>query len=294
MEVLNGAKRDKVVVSIGNEIFTEYRYANQGKPILYPVIGPYGIPMTRHYPMKEGVPGESGDHHHHQSIHYNHPVSGIDFWHGRGGAHIRNDEIVKAEVVNGKALIVSRNSWMHGEKRILSDTTEISAGTTEGGRFIDYKISIHASEREITFQDSKEGSMSIRTHPALRLQGKVAKGSAINSEGVKGKAVWGKAAKWVNYWGPVDGKMVGIAIFDHPKNPRHPTTWHARDYGLVAANPFGKRYFKAGDGALTIKKGDTVTFAYRFFFHEDSNEKIDIPTHYKTWGESYRHKANFK
>jgi len=294
MEVLNGAKVDKVVVSIGNEIFTEYRYANQGKPILYPVIGPYGIPMTRHYPMKEGVPGESGDHHHHQSIHYNHPVSGIDFWHGRGGAHIRNDEIVKAEVVDGKALIVSRNSWMHGEKRILSDTTEISAGTTEGGRFIDYKISIHASEREITFQDSKEGSMSIRTHPALRLQGKVAKGSAINSEGVKGKAVWGKAAKWVNYWGPVDGKTVGIAIFDHPKNPRHPTTWHARDYGLIAANPFGKRYFKAGDGALTLKKGETVTFAYRFFFHENSHEKIDLPTHYKTWGESYRHKANFK
>ena len=294
MEVLNGAKVDKIVVSIGNEIFTEYRYANQGKPILYPVIGPYGIPMTRHYPMKEGVPGESGDHHHQQSIHYNHPVSGIDFWHGRGGAHIRNDEIVKAEVVDGKALIVSRNSWMHGDKRILSDTTEISAGNTKGGRFIDYKVSIHASEREITFQDSKEGSMSIRTHPALRLQGKVAKGSAINSEGVKGKAVWGKAAKWVNYWGPVDGKMVGIAIFDHPKNPRHPTTWHARDYGLVAANPFGKRYFKAGDGALTLQKGETVTFAYRFFFHEDSNEKIDIPTHYKTWGESYRHKANFK
>ena len=294
MEVLNGDKRDKVVVSIGNEIFTEYRYANQGKPILYPVIGPYGIPMTRHYPMKEGVPGESGDHHHHQSIHYNHPVSGIDFWHGRGGAHIRNDEIVKTEVVDGKALIVSRNSWMHGDKRILSDTTEISAGNTKGGRFIDYKVSIHASEREITFQDSKEGSMSIRTHPALRLQGKVAKGSAINSEGVKGKAVWGKAAKWVNYWGPVDGKMVGIAIFDHPKNPRHPTTWHARDYGLVAANPFGKRYFKAGDGALTLQKGETVTFAYRFFFHENSHEKIDLPEHYKKWGDSYQQKANFK
>ena len=294
MEVLNGDKRDKVVVSIGNEIFTEYRYANQGKPILYPVIGPYGIPMTRHYPMKEGVPGESGDHHHHQSIHYNHPVSGIDFWHGRGGAHIRNDEIVKAEVVDGKALIVSRNSWMHGDKRILSDTTEISAGNTKGGRFIDYKVSIHASEREITFQDSKEGSMSIRTHPALRLQGKVAKGSAINSEGVKGKAVWGKAAKWVNYWGPVDGKMVGIAIFDHPKNPRHPTTWHARDYGLVTANPFGKRYFKEGDGALTLQKGETVTFAYRFFFHENSHEKIDLPEHYKKWGDSYQQKANFK
>jgi len=136
--------------------------------------------------------------------------------------------------------------------------------------------------------------MSIRTHPALRLQGKVAKGSAINSGGVKGKAVWGKAAKWVNYWGPVDGKTVGIAIFDHPDNPRHPTTWHARDYGLIAANPFGKKYFKAGEGALTLEKGKTVTFFYRFFFHEGSNEKIDIPAHYEKWSKTHKQKADFK
>jgi putative membrane-bound dehydrogenase-like protein len=294
LEVLKGDKEDKVVVYIGNEVFTEYRYGNPSKPILYPVIGPYGIPMTRHYPMKKDMAGEANDHHHHQSIHYNHPVSGVDFWHGRGGARIRNDEIVKAENLGDQGLIVSRNSWVIGEKRICSDTTEIRCGLTNGGRFIDYKVSIHATDQDITFEDSKEGSMSIRTHPALRLTGKVAKGSAINSEGVTGKAIWGKPAKWVDYWSPIDGKVVGIAIFDHPKNPRHPTTWHARDYGLIAANPFGKRYFKAGDGALNLRKGETVTFAYRFFFHEDSNEKIDLSKHYKKWGDSYQQKANLK
>jgi hypothetical protein len=294
LEVLKGAKEDKVVVYVGGEVFTEYRYGNPSKPILYPVIGPYGIAMTRHYPMKDGQAGEANDHHHHQSIHYNHPISGVDFWHGRGGARIRNDEIVKAETLGDQGLIVSRNSWVIGEKRICSDTTKILCGLTKGGRFIDYKVSIHATDQDITFEDSKEGSMSIRTHPALRLTGKVAKGSAINSEGVTGKAVWGKPAKWLDYWGPIDGKVVGIAIFDHPDNPRHPTTWHARDYGLIAANPFGKKYFKAGDGGLNLRKGETVTFAYRFFFHENSNEKIDLPAHYKAWGGSYQQKANFK
>jgi putative membrane-bound dehydrogenase-like protein len=294
LEVLKGAKEDKVVVYVGGEVFTEYRYGNPSKPILYPVIGPYGIAMTRHYPMKDGQAGEANDHHHHQSIHYNHPISGVDFWHGRGGARIRNDEIVKAETLGDQGLIVSRNSWVIGEKQICSDTTEILCGLTKGGRFIDYKVSIHATDQDITFEDSKEGSMSIRTHPALRLTGKVAKGSAINSEGVTGKAVWGKPAKWLDYWGPIDGKVVGIAIFDHPDNPRHPTTWHARDYGLIAANPFGKKYFKAGDGGLNLRKGETVTFAYRFFFHENSNEKIDLPAHYKAWGDSYQQKANFK
>ena len=87
---------------------------------------------------------------------------------------------------------------------------------------------------------------------------------------------------------------MGIAIFDHPDNPRHPTTWHARDYGLIAANPFGKKYFKAGEGALTLEKGKTVTFFYRFFFHEGSNEKIDIPAHYETWSKTHKQKADFK
>ena len=294
LSIRNIPEDKKVVVSIDGDVFTEYRYGNASKPILYPIIGPHGIAMTRHYPMKAGVVGEANDHPHHQSLHYNHPVSGHDFWHGKAGERIRNDEIVNAEMDGDQALIVSRNSWVNGSKRICSDTTEIRCGQTEGGRFIDYKISIHASDGDIRFEDTKEGSMAIRTHPALRLVGDVARGSAINSDGVTGKAIWGKPAKWVNYWGPIGDKTVGIAIFDHPKNPRHPTTWHARDYGLVTANPFAKQHFKAGDGPLNIKNGETVTFAYRFFFHEGSHEDICIPGHYETWGNAAEQKATFE
>lgn len=285
---------NKVVVTLDGAVFTEYRYANPGKPILYPVIGPHGIPMTRNYPMQDGVAGEAKDHPHHQSMHYNHPVSGHDFWHGKNGERIRHDEILKAELHGDEALIVSRNSWIHNAKRICSDTTEIRCGVTDGGRYIDFKISVHASDGEITFEDSKEGSMAIRTHPALNLQGEVAKGSAINSEGIKGIEIWGKAARWVDYWGPIGDKTVGIAIFDHPDNPRHPTTWHARDYGLIAANPFAKQHFKAGDGPLTLKQGESVTFAYRFFFHEGSHETVGIPAHYEAWGKSYTQQALYR
>ena len=122
--------------------------------------------------------------------------------------------------------------------------------------------------------------MGIRTHPNLRLTHSkgvtTANGQALNSNGDKGKALWGKAAAWVDYWGEIDGKTVGVAIFDHPTNPRHPTTWHARDYGLVAANPFGWSYFKKeekGAGDLVIKDGESVTWRYRFVFHAgDVNE----------------------
>ena len=295
VSVTHDSESRTITVKIDDGLFTEYVYGNKAKPILYPIIGPYGISMTRHFPMKKGVASEAKDHVHHQSLHFNHgDVNGADFWHGKKGERIRTDKIVKSEVVDGAALIVSRNSWVHGEKVICTDTTEISCGVVPGGRFIDYKVSIHASNGDVTLGDTKEGTMSIRTHPALRLTGSAAAGSAINSEGVTGKELWAKAAKWVDYWGPIGEKTVGIAIFDHPNNPRHPTTWHARDYGLITANPYAKQHFKRGDGALTIKNGESVTFTYRFFFHEGSHEDAKIPAAYDGWGKSTKQKAEYK
>jgi hypothetical protein len=153
-------------------------------------------------------------------------------------------------------------------------------------RAIDFDITVHASSGDVKFGDTKEGSMGIRTNPALRVKGSVAKGQAVNSEGVKGKAVWGKRAKWVDYWGPINGNTVGIAIFDHPGNPRHPTWWHARDYGLVAANPFGVHNFEGkpkGTGDLVIKSGEKVRFRYRFLFHAGDVKKAKISESYTAW-----------
>ena len=128
--------------------------------------------------------------------------------------------------------------------------------------------------------------MGIRTHPALRLQGKVATGKAINAGGVEGKGVWGKPAKWLYYWGKVDGATVGVGIFDHPTNPRHPTTWHARDYGLIAANPFGYSYFlgkKRGTGDLILKKGEEISFRYAFVFLGGDKQNSKVEEIYNNW-----------
>ena len=107
-----------------------------------------------------------------------------------------------------------------------------------------------------------------------------AKGNSINSEGVEGKAMWGKRAKWVDYWAPIDGNTVGVAIMDHPSNPRHPTWWHARDYGLIAANPFGIHDFEKkpkGTGDMVIANGESKTFRYRFLFHRGDVNEANVP-----------------
>ena len=132
--------------------------------------------------------------------------------------------------------------------------------------------------------------MAIRTHPNLRLSNDpkrgvtTANGQAVTSTGVRGGAVWGKRAEWIDYWGKIDGKTVGIAIFDHPSNPRHPTWWMARTYGYVGANPFGIHAFEgkpAGTGDFSIKAGRTVTFRYRFVFHEGDPKQAKIADRYR-------------
>jgi hypothetical protein len=91
--------------------------------------------------------------------------------------------------------------------------------------------------------------------------------------------VWGKRAEWVDYSGAIDGQTVGIAIFDHPENPRHPTYWHSRAYGLFAANPFGAHDFendKSRDGSMTIEPGQSVRFRYRVVIHPDDAQAAGI------------------
>ena len=120
----------------------------------------------------------------------------------------------------------------------------------------------------------------------MRLKGEVAQGTIINSEGVTGDATWGKRAKWVDYYGPVEGQTVGVAIFDHPDNPRHPTWWHVRNYGLFAANPFGIHNFERKDkgvGDYTIEAGNQVEWKYRFFMHEGNTQAAQVADRYNQY-----------
>jgi hypothetical protein len=65
--------------------------------------------------------------------------------------------------------------------------------------------------------------------------------------------------------GKVGDEPVSIVIFDNPENPGFPTYWHARGYGLFAANPLGRKAFdpKADEMDFTIPAGQSATFRYR-------------------------------
>ena len=295
VKLIDGGKSARV--EFNGKLFAEYLGQGFAKPIVYPIIGPDGVNMVRNWPVKENVPGaeaEAKDHPHHKSLWYTHGnVNGVDFWaEGPGkGKIVPTDTLTlsaSGKGATGFASVSTKNEWRNADgKPVLTDEQTVTFHLlADDNRAIDYRITLTASHGDVTFHDTKEGSMGIRTHPALRLKGPVAKGKAVNSEGDADGKLWGKRAKWVDYWAPIDGKTVGMAIFDHPSNPRHPTHWHARDYGLVAANPFGIHDFeKKGKGAgdMAIKNGEKVTFTYRFLFHKGDVKEAKVAELYNAY-----------
>ncbi len=275
----------RVAVFVGDELFTEYIYQGYEKPILYPIIGPYGIRMTRDYPMKEGTPNEAKDHPHHKSIWFGHmKVNDESFWHVGDTAGTTEQTKISTEgnTIKTEDKLVGRDG-----KLVATDSRVIRFYADGDIRMIDYEVTYHATESDILFGDNKDGQMGIRMHPRLRIKGPVAGGQAINAEGVREAEIWGKRAAWIDYWAEIDGHTVGIAMFDHPGNLRHPTWWHAREYGLLSANPFGIHDFENNDdqhvGDYTLPKGESLTFKHRFVFHPGDYQAAKIDQLYKAW-----------
>lgn len=284
---------DKVRVEIGGELFTEYHYQGVSRPFLYPVLGPDELPMSRNWPM-QAAPGEDRDHPHHRSLWYAHgDINGVDLWSesDRAGRTV-HEEFLKVASGPDEGVIATLNRLESKEGKVLGTDVRSMVFSASGGmKIIDFNITVKASHGDLNFGDTKEGSMAIRLAETMRLKpnkenaGKPT-GHIVNSEGVTDGATWGKRAKWVDYSGPVEGKTVGVAIFDHPSNPRHPTWWHVRDYGLFAANPFGVHDFErkpAGTGDLKIPNGESRTWRYRFVFHSGDTAAAGVAKLYDAY-----------
>ncbi len=271
-------------VHIDGKLFTEFR-SDMATPCLYPLMSPTGTHLTRQYPFVKGVEGEQPDHPHHVGFWFTHgSVNGHDFWHSRNGAKI----VLKSfgsiqEPKDDSSLSFTVNLAWEAKGKVILSEQRIYRIVPDGKTRKIYVTSIlKPSDGDVTFGDTKEGSFAVRVAPTLRHKGDVAKGHITTSEGVKDGDAWGKRAKWVAYHGPdSEGTPSVVAILDHNKNLRHPTWWHARDYGLLTANPFGARAYRdkefKGSGNYTIKKGESLTLKYGLFLHQGdlASAKLD-------------------
>lgn len=301
--------RDKnihgIAVLIDGKLFADYVIGNAPKPFVWPIVGPTGKEMTRAYSTK-WVDGEKTDHPHQRSFWFTHgDVNGVDFWaeapgdgsplkdakpgHPQFSGHgsIVHREYVKNEVVDGAAVIQTRNDWVSpAGKKMLEDERTLTFRDLGDARAIDFDITLKATARDVHFGETKEGSFGVRVPTTMDVDHKPEGGKIVSSEGITDKDAWGKRAAWVDYSGNVGGEKLGIAVMNHPSSFRFPTRWHVRTYGLFAANPFGATSFDKDtkdESGATIRSGDSITLRYRVLFHKGNAEEAGIAAAFKEY-----------
>jgi hypothetical protein len=290
-----------VDVLINGEPFASYVIDQANKPYLWPVYGPTGKAMTRAYPMQElpEEPKAQRDHPHHRGITFGHEdAAGSATWPERLTYEkaVKNGDELKPEDPHvaklGRIQHVSFTLKADAEhavieehcdhvdsagKRLFTEDRRLTFRTTASTRSIDFDQDFHATEGEVRFEDRKDAGLSIRVPSSMAVD-TPSGGHIINSNKVMDKDAWAKSAKWCDYYGPVEGEVLGIAFFNHPSSYRYPTPWHVRTYGLFTANPFGSKSLDKTlpEAPTVIAAGGTLKLRHRFVFHKGDAESAHV------------------
>jgi len=281
---------DVIHIEVGGKPFADYHYGTDvARPFISAVRAASGAMVTRQFPMVTGL-GETTDHPHHRGLWFGFiDVNGVNFWENELAYKRPNaGKIVSKsidEVKGGKTgALRTTSEWLDPSgKTLLVENQTFLFGGADKLREIDVDITLTAKEKAV-FGDDKDGVFGIRLADPL-IEKKPGTGTMINSAGLKTmKEVWGKQADWIDYSGEIKGEKVGVAIFDHPSSFRHPSRWHARDYGLFAVNPFGSQTFDKANpkSEVVLNPGEKLHFRYLVVIHpEMSVDKIGAM--YKSW-----------
>lgn len=298
----------EINVTIGGKPFTTYYFnPDVAKPYLQPLRSARGTIVTRGFPIGNTVPP---DHIHDRALephqrplYFAHgDIDGLDFWseqvfnkfYGRAlGSHAYGRMVFRRidEMRGGpdSGVIQAEFDLISPNKRVIAtETQKFTFRGDEQSRTIDCDFVVHAEENPVVFGDTKEGTFGIRLAPELDSP----PAHMVDSNGAEGeKGIWGTRANWVDYDGTVNGENLGIAVFDSPRSFRHPTYWHARGYGLFAANPFGISFFTRDpkqDGSAAIQPGKSLLFRYRVFIHHGDYQQAHVAEDYRQYAEQER------
>jgi hypothetical protein len=287
----------QIDIAIGGRPFTTFNFDPAvAKPYLFPLQSAQGTVVTRSFPMRGNVAGEDRDEPHQRAMYFAHgSINGFDFWgeaafpkwsnHSPqtfGRTAFRELDQIDGGSDSGKLRATFDLVKPDGTK-IAEEVQSYTFRGDDSSRIVDCEFTIRASEGIVEMGDTKEGTFAIRVAKPLDSP----PGHMVNSAGATGeKGIWGKRADWVDYYGKIEGEDVGIAVFDHPDNFRHPTYWHARAYGLLAANPFGVREFtrdRHEDGSYSIPVGESLTLRYRVLIHDGGSQEARLTDAYREY-----------
>jgi hypothetical protein len=244
---------DGLFITIGGKPFARYVFGSEAitRPFFEAIHAPDGTQATRSNPPIQGE-GLAD----HPSFHPGlwlafGDLNGADSWRNR-------DRIRHAGFADephggpGRGHFAVRNLYEKGAEVIGGEICRVSVLVRPQGYLLLWDSEFRPVGGDLIFGDQEEMGLGLRVAPPLAV---VKGGRIIDGEGRVDQAqVWGKQADWCSYAGEIDGKHVGVMLMPHPENFRR-SWFHARDYGLVVANPFGRNAFTKGAVSRVVVKG---------------------------------------
>lgn len=270
---LKGDKHRDIHIAIDGKPFAVYRPNEHGKlpkPFLLPLRSADGTILTRALKNPK-------DHPHHKGVWVSvDKVNEVDFWAEKGRIVTKS-----IKLHNKPARLHVTNEWqsMKGKPIVVEETTI----TVLPNRTLSYDIKFAAKHGDVKFGDTKEGLFGFRMVDSLREK---ETGKVLNADGKQGTGeCWGQPSAWVDYYGKVEGKVVGVALFDHPMNLRK-SRYHVRNYGLFSVSPFGEKAYTKGKSPanpVTIQRGKALRLRYALYVHDGDTIVGNVTDAYESW-----------
>ncbi len=258
----------KLLIEVGGRPLATYVYADQEipRPYFAHVFAPGGIQVTRnHPPDKEKDPTDHATYHPGIWMAFG-DVSGADYWRNR--AEVVHERFAEEPAGGpGKGTFAVRNRYLDqdGQKVICREECRRTIHVRPDGYLLIWDSTFSTAAGEFYFGDQEEMGLGVRVASPIMVE---AGGTILDARGRKnGKQVWGNAADWCDYSGTIRGRHVGVTLMCHPANFR-PSWFHARDYGLLLANPFGRKAFGKGETSkVVVKRGEEFRLRYGVLLH---------------------------
>ncbi len=275
----------ELTITVDGKPFASYVYEDPTitRPYFAHVKSSCGIQVTRNYPPQQGDPKDHATFHPGIWLSFG-DINGNDYW--RLKSKVEHEMFVEQPKGGaGAGSFTVRNYYMtaDGKDRILAELVKYIILVRPAGILLLTNSTFSSETNDITFGDQEEMGLGVRVNTKFTVQ--YGKGHITNAEGLKeGAGTWGKSSKWVDYSGLVDDKNVGVTIMPDPKNFR-PSWYHTRDYGLMAANAFGREAMKQGEkSAEVVKKGEKFHLGYGVLIYcKPGNEKVNIENAYQDY-----------
>ena len=268
-ETFGFAKEDgELRITLGGQPIATYAMADPsvGRPFFYHLFSREGTMVTRNFPPVEGV--DSDDHA------FMHPglwiaygdINGQDYW--RNKATVPFLQFVEEPQVKDDTLRFSVKYSLNSEEgtQLGTQVSRFTFTPHPQGYFITWEEEYTPSDQPLVFGDYEEMGLGVRvTTPMIEKNG----GLIRNSEGGRSAAeTFAKEAVWSDYSAELDGRSVGVTLMADPNFYRG-SYWHNRDYGLLLANPFGRKaYLRVKERRpTTVNVGETLKLRFGVLVH---------------------------